>query len=69
MEKLLTLRQSYLYVVVFLEIALVTYAKLHSSFYALETYILHFLEPGRFLNAPDLAGCKVNVLYAPLSFA
>ena len=24
-----------------------------------------FLEPARFLNAPDLAGCKVNVLYDP----
>ena len=27
---------------------------------------MHFLEPAGFLNAPDLAGCKVNVLYAPL---
>ena len=27
-------------------------------FYATETYIMHFLEPARFLNAPDLAGCK-----------
>ena len=27
------------------------------------TYIMHFLEPARFLNAPDLAGRKVNVLY------
>ena len=34
-------------------------------FYAMETYIMHFLEPARFLNAPDLAGQKVNVLYDP----
>ena len=27
---------------------------------------MHFLEPAWFLNAPDLAGRKVNVLYAPL---
>ena len=26
---------------------------------------MHFLEPTRFLNAPDLAGCKVNVPYNP----
>ncbi len=36
------------------------------SFYATETFIMHSLEPARFLNAPDLAGRKVNVLYAPL---
>jgi len=35
-------------------------------FYATETYIMHFLEPARFLIAPDLAGRKVNLLYAPL---
>ena len=28
-------------------------------------YIKHFLEPAQFLNAPDLAGRKVNVLYDP----
>ena len=42
--------------------------KLHQMikiFYATDTYIMHFLEPTRFLNAPDLAGCKVNVLYDP----
>ena len=33
--------------------------------YATETYIMHFLEPTWFLNAPDLAGRKVNVLYDP----
>ena len=37
-----------------------------STFYAMETYIMHFLEYARFLNAPDLAGRKVNVLYAQL---
>ena len=26
---------------------------------------MHFLEAARFLNAPVLAGLKVNVLYAP----
>ena len=26
---------------------------------------MYFLEPARFLNAPDLAGHKVNVLYDP----
>ena len=26
---------------------------------------MHFLEPAQFLNAPDLAGRKVNVLYDP----
>jgi len=26
---------------------------------------MHFLEPSRFLNAPDLAGRTVNVLYNP----
>ena len=26
---------------------------------------MHFLEPRRFLNALDLAGCKVHLLYAP----
>ena len=26
---------------------------------------MHILEPARFLNALDLAGHKVNVLYAP----
>ena len=26
---------------------------------------MHFLEAGRFLNALDLAGRKVNLLYAP----
>ena len=34
-------------------------------FYATETYIMHFLEPAWFLNALDLAGRKVNVLYDP----
>ena len=29
--------------------------------YATETYIMHFLEVARFLNAPVLSGCKVNV--------
>ena len=29
------------------------------------TYIMHFLEPTQFLNAPNLAGRKVNVLYDP----
>ena len=36
-----------------------------SNFYAMETYIMHFLEAAQFLNAPVLAGRKVNVLYAP----
>ena len=35
------------------------------TFYATEMYIMHFLEPAQFLNAPDLAGRKVNVLYNP----
>ena len=35
------------------------------SFYATEKNIMHFLEPPRFLSAPDLAGCKVNLLYDP----
>jgi len=26
---------------------------------------MHFLQPARFLNTPDLAGRKVNVLYDP----
>ena len=26
---------------------------------------MHFLEPARFLNAPDLVGRKVNILYHP----
>ena len=26
---------------------------------------MHCLEPARFLNAPDLVGCKINVLYDP----
>ena len=34
-------------------------------FYAMKTYIMHFLEPARFLNAPDLAGREVKVLYDP----
>ena len=34
-------------------------------FYATETNIMHFLEATQFLNAPALAGCKVNVLYGP----
>ena len=34
-------------------------------FYAMETYIMHFLEPAQFLKAPDLAGRKVNLLYTP----
>ena len=34
-------------------------------FYATEMYIMHFLEPSGFLNAPDLAGRKVHLLYAP----
>ena len=29
-------------------------------FYAMETYIMHFLETAGFLNAPDLTGRKVN---------
>ena len=36
-----------------------------SIFYATETYIMHFLEAAQFLNAPVLAGRKVNVLYDP----
>ena len=35
------------------------------NFYATKTYIMHFLEAARFLNAPVLAGRKVNVLYTP----
>ena len=35
------------------------------TLYAMETYNMHFLEPARFLNAPDLAWHKVNVLYEP----
>ena len=31
----------------------------------MEMYIMHFLEPARFLNVLDLEGCKVNVLYDP----
>ena len=38
----------------------------HTVFYATETYIMHFHEPARFLNALDLAGRKVNVIYSPL---
>jgi len=34
-------------------------------FYATETYIMLFLEPARFLNALDLVGRKVDVLYIP----
>ena len=34
-------------------------------FYATETYIMDFLEAAQFLNAPVLAGRKVNLLYAP----
>ena len=33
------------------------------SFYATETYIMHFLEGIWFPNAPDLAGHKVNNVY------
>ena len=33
--------------------------------YAMETYIIHFLEPTQFLNAPDLVVRKVNLLYTP----
>ena len=31
----------------------------------MDMYIRHFLELARFLNALDLAGRKVNVLYDP----
>ena len=34
-------------------------------FYATETYIMHFLEAAWFLNAPVLAGCKVNFTLRP----
>ena len=34
-------------------------------FYATETYIMHFLEAARFLNAPVLAGRKVNFTLCP----
>ena len=33
------------------------------NFYATEMYIMHFLGPTQILNAPDLTGQKVNVLY------
>jgi hypothetical protein len=32
-----------------------------------QPHIMHFLEPAQFLNALDLAGRKVNVLYIPLT--
>ena len=35
-------------------------------FYAMETYIMHFLEADRFLNATVLAGHKVNILFSHL---
>ena len=34
-------------------------------FCVMETYIMHFLEAARFLNATVLAGRKVNILFAP----
>ena len=34
-----------------------------NEFYGTEIYIMHFLEPPRFLNGPDLVGPKVNGLY------
>ena len=41
------------------------YLDWHFIFDATETYIMHFLEAARFLNAPVLAGRKVKVLYTP----
>ena len=45
--------------------ALITLLTNVIELYATETYYMHFLEPAQFINAPDLAGCKVNVLYNP----
>ena len=41
------------------------FARQFPFYYAKEMFIMHFLEAARFLNAPVLAGRKVNVLYVP----